>query len=248
VDVCVGLARVAPGCGTSTSTTGSHSHSARMEPSHQTKFRDGGISLSNPVHFPSTRRLHQFGSASLGGLAAPPFFPAPRAIETPRTQRSVSLAYPLCSRPDEIVNSPAVWPRAQPNPRLLKFLHGAGDDSARLGPFDRTAHQPMQDVTRQTSYTLDYCRAAALRTTTLPPLPKRVPIPEQQVAALNWVEDDGRSPEEINRAARFGIIKSGGPAQPFGGTFGVASLDAPYDPSSHGRRAVVPPADYELTM
>ena len=113
---------------------------------------DGGVSLSDPVHFPSSRRLHKWGGEHLGALAAPPLYPRPRAFEGPRTQRSISLVFPLCSQPDEVISPPSVWPRAVPNSRVLKYLGGAADDSPRLGPYDRTATQPAQDIERGTSY------------------------------------------------------------------------------------------------
>jgi len=218
-----------------------------MEPRGLERHRDGGVSLNNPIHLPSMTRLHQWGAQNLGALAAPPPFPPPRhapAVEGMRTQRSVSLAFPLCGMPDEIVKAPAVWPRAVPNERVLKYLTGPGAESPRLLPFDRTVNQPVQDVTKATSYTTHYCRPAALRTQTLPPLPKRVPVPQQQSAALNWVEDDERNDAEIERAARFGIKSTiklpPTNTQPFG-RVGVAALDDGYDVSRHGHRAVMPP-------
>ena len=209
---------------------------------------DGGVSLSDPVHFPSSRRLHKWGGEHLGALAAPPLYPRPRAFEGPRTQRSISLVFPLCSQPDEVISPPSVWPRAVPNSRVLKYLGGAADDSPRLGPYDRTATQPAQDIERGTSYNLDYCRPAAMRTITLPPLGKRVSAHQEQTAALKMgahlplsaVDDDVRSAQDIHRAARFGLMAPRASASQFVGT-GKAALDAPYDPSRHGERSIMPP-------
>jgi len=218
---------------------------------------DGGLSLSNPVHYASPRRLHKWAAAHLGSDAAPPYFPrhaagampvpsqhafpstllSPRAVESPRTQRTVSLAYPLCSQADEVINPPSVWQRAAPTAAVFRHLAGAGADSPRLAPEDRTVYQPKQDVSRGTSYTLDYCRPSAMRTAVLPPIARRDAQDDTVQLQLS-----GRTPTEVHRAARFGVLGSG-PTDPFQGT-GTAHLDPRYDPSQHGTRSIIPPATH----
>ena len=198
---------------------------------------DGGYSLSEPVHFPSSHRIHQWGSASLGGSAALPLpgrasdlrsgprFGTP-CPEGPCTQRTISHKHPLFSKPDEVISPPTVWARPQPYARILKYLGGAGVESPRLGPFDRTVHQRVQDVGRGTSYCLDYCRPAAMRTYALPPLDKRVPVPEEEATAMRWIgEEDERTPAEIRTAARFGLTAA---AASVAAVAEKAALDAPY--------------------
>ena len=189
---------------------------------------DGGYSISEPVHFPSARRLHQWGGTHLGGSAALAL-PAratdlrsgPRygasVPESPRTQRSISLHYPLSTKPDEVIAPPQLWSRQIPNAKVLQFLGGAGEESPRLGPFDRTVHQRPQDVHRGSSYVSDYCRPAAMRTTPLPPIDRRVPT---------------ASPRAFGATAT---------AVTFDATAEKAALDAPYDASRHGSKSIMPP-------
>jgi len=142
----------------------------------------------SPVAFPSLHRLHMWGGEL--GLGAHPgeqgcsgAHPGehgyPRIKATASTQRTVSMAYPLCSLYDEKIQPPAHWHRPRADERVMNFLGGAGSNSPRLHPFSRTFTQPAQDLRRNTSYNTDYCVPAALgplraaSTPKLPPLEAR---------------------------------------------------------------------------
>ena len=118
------------------------------------------------------RRLHKWGGANIAGLAAPPLTPLPPGYVN--AQHSISLAFPLSSRPDEIVKAASAWPHPSPNERVLKYLGGASAGSPRLRLCDRTVHQPVYDFERATEYATNYGQHAAMRggagSTRLPPL------------------------------------------------------------------------------
>lgn len=190
--------------------------------------------LSAPVNLPSQHRLHLWGG-SLPGLAQPASRALPR-YEPGTTQVAVTLATPLCSVPDAIVKAPSVWPRRQPEPRVLTHLVGAGADSPRLRPFDRTCHQPPE-VKRDTSYVTDYCLPVNKRWEALPHTARRVPMPEQQSAPLEWLQTRAAGDHEVERASRFGLTYDresmvARQAQSSG-------LDPPYHPSKHGVRSLI---------
>ena len=134
-------------------------------------FSDGGVSLNYQVAFPSSMRLHQWGSnIHLSSLAAPAI-PPPRSPSGPRTQRSISHAFPLYSAADEQVKPATTFGYRPPTASILSILSGAGSDSPRLRPFDRTRHQPKHDASRATSYTEAFCQPASKRL--LPPISKK---------------------------------------------------------------------------
>ena len=199
--------------------------------------------MNNTINFPSTRHLQKWGGSNLGRLAAPQ--PYLSLQETSQTQRTISLSHPLYSRPDEIVSPPSVWQRAAPNTRILAFLGGAGHESPRLRPTDRTVHQPSQDLHRGTSYVTDYCRPATLRTSALPALPKRLPASESRAAAIGWVNDESTLPRDVHRASRFGLRL---PASRGEASLSLsnqsAALDMPYNPSKHGVRSTIKAKDW----
>ena len=115
--------------------------------------------------------MHKWGGTHIGGLAAPRSI-EPRVPITPRTLRSVSLSHPLSSLSDEVVKAPNVWAVRRPsNDKIVSMLTGCAENTPRLTPFDRTRHQPRQDVTKATSYVMDYCRPASVRSSmhSLPP-------------------------------------------------------------------------------
>lgn len=158
---------------------------------------------------PSTRRFNKWGGANLGSLAAPRPFPQPFAAHT--AQRSVSLAFPLSSRPDQIIQAPSCWPHQRANDRVLKYLSGAAADTPRLRLSDRTVHQPALDLGRPTAYAMDFGRPAAYRNppAVLPPLEKRPAFP------------------------------NGTMVRPLATPLQTAALDAPYHPSKHGIQSAV---------
>ena len=196
---------------------------------------DGGVSLNEQVNFPSVHRLHKWGAVNLNRLGAPAIPPS-RSPRGPFTQQSVSLSCPLSGQPDEVIAPPSVWPRATPSAGILKYLTGAAQDSPRLQPFDRTVHQPKQDMARGTSYVLDYCRSAGVRTGTLPPIDKRVAAPQELAATRDWADR-----EDEAHGVRFGLSERRVAApDPFVAT-GKAGLDAPYSPARHGERSIIPP-------
>ena len=198
---------------------------------------DGGVSLSSPIHYPSSHRLHKWGSATLGGLTAPR--PFTQGVNDGRhTQRTISLASPLNSKPDQIISATKYHAKAAPTASVLKHLTGAGEDSPRLRPFDRTRHQPAQDTTRGSSYNLDYCRPAAMRTSRLPPLEKRLSPEPGEAAAERWLGDGSRTSREISRAAR-GLLNDTDDDLPMAAM--SASLDPAYNASRHGVRSIIPP-------
>ena len=86
---------------------------------------------------------------------------------------------------------------------------------------------------------MDFCRPVGMRTTTLPPLPKRLPVSVQHAAAMGLLNAESCMARDMYRASRFGLmLPSGGvdhelpPAQ-------TAALDNPYHPSKHGVRSIV---------
>ena len=65
-----------------------------------------------------------------------------------------------------------------------------------------------------------------MRTYALPPLDKRVPVPEEEATAMRWIgEEDERTPAEIRTAARFGLTAA---AASVAAVAEKAALDAPY--------------------
>jgi len=79
------------------------------------------------------------------------------------------LAYPDPGTPRTVrpvTARPATYIRAAPDPRMMKYLSGAGHNSPRLDAFTRTINQPLGmrssmetrfEDGRETAYALDFC-------------------------------------------------------------------------------------------
>ena len=92
----------------------------------------------------------------------------------------------------------------------MKYLTGAGVGASRLGVLDRTCNQPattMRNTTSFTSFGTQHLpperRLPALYVESPEP-PRRIPLPAEQVKPLSWL--NGRSPAEVIRASRFGLM------------------------------------------
>ncbi len=199
--------------------------------------------LNETVHFPSMRRLHLWGSKTLKGYAAPPRVRTPRTVDADddALQRTISLSFPLSSQADNVIKPPSVWSHRLPDQRVMSHLVGVPADSPRLKPYDRTCHQPPTNTARPTVYSVDYCRPATERTLGLPPIHRRVPVPEQELRPRRWL-DDADSMSTV-RAARFGLTASAD-HDDTSGSWDLpsqlgASLDPPYHPSNHGVRSII---------
>lgn len=189
------------------------------------------IDLNNTLNFSSSHYMHKWGGTHIGGLAAPRSI-EPRVPITPRTLRSVSLSHPLSSLSDEVVKAPNVWAVRRPsNDKIVSMLTGCAENTPRLTPFDRTRHQPRQDVTKATSYVMDYCRPASVRSSmhSLPPL-------EGRSGTIGFGDSPSSAQRDIFRSSKFG--------EPASARALVAHLDAPYSPFRHGLRASVRPKDW----
>lgn len=176
------------------------------------------VDLNNTMNFNSAHTMHKWGGAHIGRLAAPQLS-GPRAPPTPRTLRSISLTHPLSSTPDEVINPPNVWRTRTPsNSNIVSMLTNCADNSPRLSPFDRTYHQPRQDMSRATTYVLDYGRPASVRSEA------------RAAATMGFV-----APNSSMRpgSSKFGMSLPS-----------LAHLDAPYSPFAHGLRASVRPKQW----
>ena len=173
------------------------------------------VDLNNTMNFNSAHNMHKWGGANIGRLAAPRLS-GPRALPTPRTLRSVTLSHPLSSMPDEVINPPNICRFRQPsNSNILSMLTNCSENSPRLSPFDRTRHQPRQDMARATTYVLDYGRPASVRS-------------HARSGAIGFANAD--RPSSSQRSG-FSLPS-------------LAHLDAPYTPYTHGLRASIRPKQW----
>ena len=122
--------------------------------------------MSDPINAPSQRRLHQWSiqrglGANPGQLASSASLP--RVTPTRRTQRTISLNYPIHSFADEVIDPPTLYLRGKPDAAVLSKLVGAGDGAMRLSVWDKTVNQQPLDLQRDTSYEKDYSKPVSVR-------------------------------------------------------------------------------------
>lgn len=117
--------------------------------------------FAETVALPSSHKLHLWGRDH--GLGAFPLArDLPVRVQHERSQRTISLASPLSSVPDEIIKPPTLWGQRPAESAVLSQLTGFGAPSPRLRPADRTVFQgPLAQ--HSTSYCREFGKPASLR-------------------------------------------------------------------------------------
>eukprot|EP00966_Prymnesium_polylepis_P113385 2621767-Prymnesium_polylepis.2 len=178
-------------------------------------------------------------------------------------QKTISLAHPFGSGFDEAIAATVTLRRRPPEPTVIHYLQGADSIieplQGRLRPHDRTRHQ-RRLMPRATTYFENFSPRPI---TTHAPLMGRPPVPgsdpylrgrtfdrRAREAALDdphkWLTHSDRSMDEVQRAARFGIMldrraQSAYMTPPVN----LEVVERSYNPSWHNSRSVIKPGGWQ---
>jgi hypothetical protein len=176
-------------------------------------------------------------------------------------QKSVSLTHPFGSIFDETIAPVVSRGYRKPTPSVVCYMQVGKEKGGMytLRPHERTRHQRRLEL-RNTSYDTTFSPRPATTTLRQPPGRSYLPGSDPYLRGRNfdrrareaasegpqqWLSDNGRSNDEVRRAARFGIMLDRRAETAYTSPpIGLEMVEGSYTPSWHNSRAVIKPGGF----